>query len=32
MRRLIEAVLIALAILIAGDIASGKDRIEGFGE
>jgi hypothetical protein len=32
MRRLIEAMLIALAIIVAGDIASGKDHIEGFGE
>ena len=32
MRRLIETIIVALAVLIAGPVCSGRDRIEGFGE
>jgi hypothetical protein len=32
MRRLIETILVALAVIIAGPVCSGSDHIEGFGE
>ena len=32
MRRLIESIIVALAIIIAGPVCSGGDHVEGFGE
>jgi hypothetical protein len=32
MRRLIETVLISIAIIVCGDVASGGNQIEGYGE
>lgn len=32
MRRFVEFVLTTIAIIVCGDVASGGDRIDGFGE
>lgn len=32
MRRILENILLAIAVIISGEVASGGERIDGFGE